>query len=60
MFIFLFSTHQALIYSSSAKYPALFATAALTCVLGFVLVAVVVSLSWLTLHHWHDSYASER
>ncbi len=47
---------QAIIYSSQAKYPALFATAAVTCVLGFVFVAIVLSLSWLALHHWHDSY----
>ncbi len=47
---------QAIIYSSQAKYPALFATAAVTCVLGFVFVALVLSLSWLSLHHWHDSY----
>jgi NitT/TauT family transport system permease protein len=47
---------QAIIYSSQAKYPALFATAAVTCVLGFVFVAVVLSLSWLALHQWHDSY----
>lgn len=47
---------QAIIYSSQAKYPALFATAAVTCVLGFVFVAVVVGLSWLALHSWHDSY----
>jgi len=45
-----------LIYSSQAKYAALFATAAITCILGFVLVAAVVSLSWLALHRWHDSY----
>ncbi|MDB6095392.1 MAG: transporter permease [Verrucomicrobia bacterium] len=47
---------QAIIYSSQAKYPALFATAAVTCVLGFVFAAVVLTLSWLTLHQWHDSY----
>lgn len=47
---------QAIIYSSQARYPALFATAAVTCVLGFVFVAGVLSLSWLTLHQWHDSY----
>jgi NitT/TauT family transport system permease protein len=47
---------QAIIYSSQAKYPALFATAAVTCVLGFVFVAVVLGFSWLGLHHWHDSY----
>lgn len=47
---------QAVIYSSQAKYPALFATAAVTCVLGFVLNAVVIALAWFALHHWHDSY----
>ncbi|QYM77603.1 ABC transporter permease subunit [Horticoccus luteus] len=47
---------QAIIYSSQARYPALFATAAITCVLGFVFVAVVLILSWLALHRWHDSY----
>jgi NitT/TauT family transport system permease protein len=47
---------QAVIYSSQAKYPALFATAAATCVLGFILNAAVLGLAWLALHHWHDSY----
>ncbi len=47
---------QAVIYSSQAKYPALFATAATTCILGFVLNAGVLALSWFALHHWHDSY----
>ncbi len=47
---------QAIIYSSQAKYPALFATAAVTCVLGFVFVAGVLALSWFSLHKWHDSY----
>jgi len=47
---------QAIIFSSQAKYPALFATAAITCVLGFIFVAFVISLSWLVMHKWHDSY----
>jgi NitT/TauT family transport system permease protein len=47
---------QAVIYSAQAKYPALFATAAVTCVLGFILNAAVLLLAWLTLRHWHDSY----
>jgi NitT/TauT family transport system permease protein len=47
---------QAIIFASQTKFPALFATAAITCVLGFVFVAVVISLSWLALHKWHDSY----
>lgn len=47
---------QALIYSSQAKYPALFATAAVTCVLGFILNAAVLTIAWFSLHHWHDAY----
>ena len=47
---------QAIIYSSQAKYAALFATAATTCILGFIFTAGVLSLSWLVLHKWHDSY----
>jgi NitT/TauT family transport system permease protein len=47
---------QAIIYNSQAKYPALFATAAATCVLGFLFTAAVLTLSWLALHRWHDSY----
>jgi NitT/TauT family transport system permease protein len=47
---------QAVIYSSQAKYAALFATAGVTCVLGFIFVAIVVGLSWLMLHRWHESY----
>jgi NitT/TauT family transport system permease protein len=47
---------QAIIYSSQAKYPALFATAAVTCALGFIFVAGVLALSWTALHKWHDSY----
>lgn len=47
---------QAVIYSAQAKYPALFATAATTCALGFILNAAVLALAWCALHHWHDSY----
>jgi NitT/TauT family transport system permease protein len=47
---------QAIIYSSQAKYPALFATAAICCLLGFIFTAAVVGLSWFALHDWHDSY----
>lgn len=47
---------QAIIYSSQAQYPALFATAAVTCLLGFLFSGGVVALSWAVLHHWHDAY----
>lgn len=46
----------AIIFSSQAKYPALFATAATTCVLGFIFNAAILTLAWFALHHWHDSY----
>jgi NitT/TauT family transport system permease protein len=47
---------QAIIYSTQAKYPALFATAAVGCVLGFIFTGAVLALSWWALHQWHDSY----
>jgi len=47
---------QAVLYSSQLKIPALFATAALTCVLGFVFNAAILTLAWFALRHWHDSY----
>ncbi|MGA3007446.1 MAG: ABC transporter permease subunit [Opitutaceae bacterium] len=47
---------QAIIYSSQADYPALFATAAVTCMLGFVFVAAVFALNRLALRQWHDSF----
>lgn len=47
---------QAVIYSSQLKIPALFATAALTCLLGFIFNAAILTLAWLALHRWHDSY----
>jgi NitT/TauT family transport system permease protein len=45
-----------IIYSSRFQMGALFATAAVSCLLGFVFVAGVVGLSWLGLHKWHDSF----
>lgn len=47
---------QAVIYSAQAKYPALFATAAVTCMLGFILNAAVLATAWFAMHQWHDSY----
>jgi NitT/TauT family transport system permease protein len=47
---------QTIIYSSQAKYAALFATATVCCALGFIFVAGVLALSWASLRHWHDSY----
>ncbi len=46
----------ATIFNSQAKFAALFATAAITCILGFLFNAAILTLAWLALHHWHDSY----
>jgi NitT/TauT family transport system permease protein len=47
---------RALIYSNQVKYPALFATVAITSALGFLSMGAVVLLSRLTLGRWHDAY----
>ena len=49
--------YLSIIYSAQFKMPALFATALSGCLLGFGFVAVVIWLSWLALHNWHDSHA---
>jgi len=46
----------AVIYSAQFQIPALFATAVVSCLLGFVFAGAIVWLSWLALHRWHDSY----
>jgi NitT/TauT family transport system permease protein len=46
-----------IIYSSQFQMGALFATAIVGCALGFVFVAAVVALSWLSLHKWHESFS---
>jgi NitT/TauT family transport system permease protein len=48
----------AVIYSAQFQIPALFATALVSCLLGFVFAGAVVGLSWLALHRWHDAYAT--
>jgi NitT/TauT family transport system permease protein len=45
-----------IIYSAQFQIGALFATAAVSCLLGFIFVAAVIALSWLALHKWHESY----
>jgi NitT/TauT family transport system permease protein len=46
-----------IIYSSQFQMGALFATAAVSCLLGFVFVGGVLVLTWLALHKWHDSFS---
>lgn len=43
-------------YNVQIKIPALFATALISCLLGFVFVAAVSWLNWTVLHGWHDSF----
>lgn len=47
---------HAVIYSAQFQIPALFATAIISCLLGFLFAGTVILLSWLFLRHWHDSY----
>jgi NitT/TauT family transport system permease protein len=46
----------AVIFNSQARFPALFATALVTCVLGFLFNVAILLVEWFALHHWHDSY----
>jgi len=46
-----------IIYSAQFQIGALFATAAVSCLLGFIFVAGVIAVSWLGLHKWHDSFS---
>jgi NitT/TauT family transport system permease protein len=46
----------AVIYSAQFQLPALFATAIISCLLGFLFAGAVILLSWLSLRHWHDAY----
>lgn len=48
-----------IVYSSQFQMGALFATALVSCALGFVFVGVVLVLSWWGLHKWHDSYRKD-
>mgnify|MGYP003310860379 CR=1 FL=1 len=47
-----------MVYISSAEIPTLFATALLTCTLGFVFVGGINVIHWLALRNWHDSFGS--
>lgn len=48
-----------IVYSSQFQMGALFATALVSCALGFIFVGLVLVCSWWALHKWHDSYRSE-
>jgi len=45
-----------IIYAAQFKMGALFATAAVCCLLGFLFAGSVLALSWWSLHKWHDSF----
>lgn len=46
-----------IIYSAQFQMAALFATAAVCCLLGFLFAGTVIGLSWLAMHKWHDSFS---
>lgn len=46
----------AMIASTRSEIPALYATAFLACLLGWLFVGTVSAASWAALHRWHDSY----
>jgi len=46
-----------IVYSAQFKMGALFATAAVSCLLGFLFAGGVVLLSWWSMHKWHDSFS---
>jgi NitT/TauT family transport system permease protein len=48
-----------IVYASRFQMGALFATAIISCMLGFIFVGVVLVTSWWALHKWHDSYSKE-
>lgn len=48
-----------IVYNSQLKIPALFATALVACILGFVFVGCVNLLHWWALHNWHDSMVKQ-
>ncbi len=49
-----------LVFRATLNTPALYATAAVACVLGFVFVGCINLLHWWVLHKWHDSMVKNR
>lgn len=44
-----------IVFNSQLKIPALFATALVACILGFIFVGCVNLIHWFALRNWHDS-----
>ena len=47
-----------IVYKAELKIPALFASAGVSCLVGFVFVAVVNLAHWYFLREWHESAAA--
>ncbi len=45
----------AILYKGDVNTPALYACAALACLMGFLFVGLVNYVQWLLLHNWHES-----
>lgn len=44
------------VFNAQYNFPAVYACAGMSCLLGFMFVGTVHFLNWLLLHRWHDSY----
>ncbi|MGJ3243334.1 MAG: ABC transporter permease [Opitutales bacterium] len=49
-----------LLFNSQFNIPALYASAVMSCLLGFVFVGAVWILSWWLLKDWHESFTNQR
>ena len=45
----------AILYKGDVNTPALYACAALACLMGFLFVGLINYVQWLLLHSWHES-----
>jgi NitT/TauT family transport system permease protein len=43
------------IFKDQANTPAVYACAAIACLMGFLFVGLITYLQWFLLHRWHDS-----
>jgi len=44
-----------IVYNSNVKIPALFGTATIACLMGFIFVGAVNLIHWYALKNWHES-----
>lgn len=49
-----------ILFKQTTKSPALFGTALIACLMGFVFVGLVNLIHWWALHKWHDSMVRKK